>query len=156
MSRLGSPSARGTAAASPPRDRPIPLVVVGVLITLSVWAVLYELACTAAPGLLHALPWTGIGPDVAFGLGGLLLIVRSVSAERGWALIGVGAWCWAAGGVYWQLKLAHMSSPPVPSWAGAGYLSFCPLTFVGILSLIRTRLSGAPKTLIADALAATL
>jgi diguanylate cyclase (GGDEF)-like protein len=132
------------------------LVVVALLVVLSLWAVLYELACTAFPGLLHVLPWTGIGPDIPFAAGGLLLIARSFRAERGWALIGLGALCWASGDVYWQLKLSHMSSPPVPSWADAGYLSFCPLAFVGILSLIRTRVSGAPKTLVADALSATL
>jgi diguanylate cyclase (GGDEF)-like protein len=44
----------------------------------------------------------------------------------------------------------------VPSWADAGYLSFCPLAFIGILSLIRKRFTSAPKTLVADALAAAL
>src|SRR5205823_10538063 len=79
-----------------------------------------------------------------------------LSAERAWVLIGVGALCWASGDVYWQLNLANLSSPPVPSWADAGYLSFCPLTLMGILWLVRKRASGAPRTLAADALAAAL
>ena len=71
-------------------------------------------------------------------------------------LIGAGAVCWAAGDVYWSVALASLSSPPVPSWADAGYLLFCPLAFAGILSLVRQRVSGAPRTLVADALAASL
>jgi diguanylate cyclase (GGDEF)-like protein len=127
-----------------------------VFALLGVWAVGYELACTAAPGLLKTLPFEGIAPDIAFGLAGVLIIIRSFSAERAWALIGVGALCWAAGDVYWQLNLSQMSSPPVPSWADAGYLLFCPLTFAGILWLVRQRRTGAPKTLVADAMAAAL
>ena len=134
----------------------LPPVVLGVLIVLSLWAVGYELACTAFPGLLSTPPWKGVGPDVAFGLGGALVIARSFRAERGWALIGLGALCWAAGDVYWQLNLSHLSSPPVPSWADAGYLSFCPFTFIGILSLVRKRVRHAPKALVADALSASL
>ena len=75
-------------------------------------------------------------------LAGLLVIARGLSAERAWVLIGVGALCWASGDVYWQLNLANLSSPPVPSWADAGYLSFCPLTFIGILWLVRERARG--------------
>ena len=55
-----------------------------------------------------------------------------------------------------RVSLSNLSSPPVPSWADAGYLLFCPLAFAGILSLVRQRASGAPRTLVADALAAAL
>ena len=37
------------------------------------------------------LPFEGIAPDLAFALAGVLIIVRSFSAERAWALIGAGA-----------------------------------------------------------------
>jgi diguanylate cyclase (GGDEF)-like protein len=156
MSRIGSPSGLSIASASPPTDRRVSLVVFGTLIVLSAWAVFYELGCTVAPGLLKTFLVEGIAPDVVFALGGLLLIARSLRAEPGWALIGLGALCWASGDVYWQLNLATLSSPPVPSWADAGYLSFCPLAFIGILSLVRKRASGAPKALVADAVAASL
>jgi diguanylate cyclase (GGDEF)-like protein len=130
--------------------------VAGFLVLLSFWAIAYELADSAVPSLFHAAAFHGVAPDIAFAGAGLLSIGRSFRAERGWALIGLGALCWAAGDVYWQLNLAHMSSPPVPSWADAGYLCFCPLTFIGILALVRGRSIGAPKTLVADALAAAL
>jgi diguanylate cyclase len=60
-------------------------------------------------------------------------------------LIGAGALGWAADDVYWTLSLANLSSPPAPSCADAGYLSFCPSAFSGILSLVRQRASSAPR-----------
>jgi diguanylate cyclase (GGDEF)-like protein len=128
----------------------------GLLVLLSLWAAGYELACTAAPSLLNTLLFRGIAPDVAFLLAGLLLIGRAIRAELAWGLIGLGALCWATGDIYWQIHLAQMTSPPVPSWADAGYLSFCPLTFVGIFALVRGRANNASKALVADALAAAL
>lgn len=156
MDRVGSSSGLAVASASPAKDRSIPLPVRGTLIVLSAWAIYYELACTVFPGLLNTFLLAGIAPDIAFAIGGGLLIIRSFRAEFGWALIGIGALCWASGDVYWQLNLATLSSPPVPSWADAGYLSFCPLAFMGILLLVRKRASGAPKAMVADALAASL
>lgn len=156
MSSGGPESGRGTGGEITRAGRPFPTVVLGMLVVLSVWAIGYELACTVLPGLVNHPPYSGIAPDIAFAIAGLLVIGRSFRAERGWALIGLGALCWAAGDVYWQLNLANLSSPPVPSWADAGYLSFCPLTIVGIVSLIRNRARGAAKALIADALSAAL
>jgi len=127
-----------------------------VLALLGLWAVVYMLTFIAFPGMQTALPFEGIAPDVVFLLAALLLIGRGLSGERGWALIGAGAACWAAGDIYWTLALANVASPPVPSWADAGYLAFCPLAFVGILSLVRQRLSGVPKALAADCAAAVL
>ena len=156
MSSLRSGGARSRPRPILSRRLPIPLPVLALLVLLSGWCVAYEVACAAFKSSANAFPFGGIAPDIAFALAGLLTIARSVKAERGWALIGVGALCWAAGDVYWQLNLAQLSSPPVPSWADAGYLSFCPLSCLGILALIRGRASGAPKALVADALAAAL
>jgi diguanylate cyclase (GGDEF)-like protein len=134
----------------------IPGAVLGLLVLLSMWDVGEQLSDTAVPSLLHVVPYAGISPDVAFFLAGLVLIARGWRTDRGWALIGLGTLCWASGDVYWQLKLASMSSPPVPSWADAGYLSFCPLAFSGILSLVRGKARNTPGPLIADAAAAAL
>ena len=127
-----------------------------LLFLLSGWSVAYQLGYVLLPSISDALPFQGVAPDVVFGLAGLLLIGRGLGGERGWALIGVGALCWAAGDVYWTLALANLSNPPVPSLADAGYLSFCPLAFVGVLLLVRKRASGAPKTVLADGCAAAL
>jgi two-component system, cell cycle response regulator len=121
---------------------------------LSAWVLGFEL--TVAPSWNDALPFRGIALDIAFALAGLLLIARGQTRERGWILIGAGALCWAAGDVYWTLGLADLKNPPIPSWADAGYLAFCPLTFAGILALVRRRARTAPRTLAADALAAAL
>jgi diguanylate cyclase (GGDEF)-like protein len=142
-----------------PTVRPIfaiPLPLAAPLVLLSLWAVSYELACAAFKSTANGFPFGGIAPDVAFAAAGFLILARSLKAERGWALIGLGALCWAAGDTYWQLNLSQLNSPPVPSWADAGYLLFCPLTFIGVLALIRKRASGAPKVLVADAFAAAL
>jgi diguanylate cyclase (GGDEF)-like protein len=156
---MGGPRSRfthGQRSLGRAHGWPFSPIVAALLALLSAWAFSYELACTAAPSLLKTFPFHGLRPDFAFALAGLLLIARSIRGERGWMLLGIGALCWAAGDVYWELNLSHLSSPPVPSWADAGYLSFCPWTFIGILWLIRKRVADAPKTLVADALAAAL
>jgi two-component system cell cycle response regulator len=145
----GPPTGRRSARSIPPAT-------LGLLILLAIWAGVYQLSDTLAPSLRHVAGFSGIWPDITFALAGLLLIARGWREERGWALIGLGVLCWAAGDVYWELALSQMSNPPVPSWADAGYLSFCPLAFAGILSLVRGRARAASRPLIADAIAAAL
>jgi hypothetical protein len=156
MSSLRSGIARRRVLSNPSRGFTFQLPVLVLLVLLSVWSVAYEVACAAVKPIANDFPFGGISPDIAFAVAGVLIIARSFKAERGWALIGLGALCWAAGDIYWQLNLSQLSSPPVPSWADAGYLSFCPLACLGILALIRGRASGASKALVADALAAAL
>jgi two-component system cell cycle response regulator len=139
-----------------PRPALISRFVLALLALLAVWAVAYELGDSFVPSLGNAAVFNGVAPDIAFAIAGVLLVARGVRGERGWALIGLGALCWAAGDVYWTLALSKLDSPPVPSWADAGYLLFCPLAFAGILSLVRQRVRRAPRTLVADALAAAL
>ena len=129
-------------------------VALWLLVLLSAWSVIYELAFTVFPTLLGTVVYRGIAPDIVFLIAAALLIWRGLRDERGWLLIGVGALCWAAGDIYWTLVLGNLANPPVPSLADAGYLSFCPLAFVGILSLVRQRMSTVPKALAADAGAA--
>src|SRR5579859_3614196 len=132
------------------------VLVLAALAVLSVWSLAYELADAALPSINNALPFSGIAPDIAFIAAGLLLLARGMVKERAWILFGVGALCWAAGDIYWTLALKNLSSPPVPSWADAGYLLYCPFTVAGIVVLMRRRVRNAPKTLIADAMAAAL
>lgn len=146
--------ARSSPAVSVGRGLVSPVVVV-VLALLGAWSVAYELGDTLLPPVGNTLPFSGVAPDIAFVLASGLLVGRGFSGERGWALIGAGGLCWAAGDIYWTLALSTVN-PPVPSWADAGYLLFCPLAFAGILSLVRQRISGAPRTLVVDALAAAL
>jgi two-component system, cell cycle response regulator len=140
----------------PPGRPTTPRSALCVLAMLGLWAVAYMLGFTMFPGLLSVAPFTGIAPDVAFLIAAALLIWRGLTGERGWALIGVGALCWASGDIYWTFALGNLANPPVPSLADAGYLSFCPFAFAGILALVRQRMSSVPKALAADSAAATL
>ncbi len=154
LSRPGP--ARGSLHEAGVSRPPVPRAVLGALVLLSVWEVGEQSSDTITTSLLRVAPYSGVWPDVAFALAGVLLLIRGRRTDHGWALIGIGALCWATGDVYWQLKLSMLSSPPVPSWADLGYLSFCPFTFAGILSLVRGRTRNASRTLIADAAAAAL
>jgi diguanylate cyclase (GGDEF)-like protein len=134
----------------------VPRPVFALLSLLSVWWIGYEAADTVWPALAGTLLYKNITSDVVFELAGLALVVRGIRGERGWLLMGVGALFWGAGDVYWSLQIANLSSPPVPSWADAGYLCFCPFTFAGIFSLLRNRRRDADRTLVTDAAAAAL
>ncbi len=156
MSDRVRPAARSVPAQG--EDRLPSHAVVALLVLLSGWGIAYELADTLVKAWDRSPAFVGATSDIPFFVAALLLVARGVwkSGERGWILIGLGALCWAAGDVYWNLNLANMSSPPVPSWADAGYLSFCPLAFTGIFALVRQRFRSAPRTLIADAASASL
>jgi diguanylate cyclase (GGDEF)-like protein len=127
-----------------------------VLAVLTVWAVMHQLSDTVAPSLASLSPFSGVWQDYLFMLAGGFLLTGGRRPEKGWRLIGLGCICWGAGDLYWTLELSSLSSPPVPSWADAGYLAFCPLAFFGILSLARNHLRMPSRTLIADAAAAAL
>jgi diguanylate cyclase (GGDEF)-like protein len=137
-------------------SRTFELLRLGVLGVLTVWAVMYQLSDTLVPSLASLSPFSGVWQDILFALAGVILLTGGRRPERGWRLIGLGCICWAAGDLYWTLELSQLSSPPVPSWADAGYLAFCPLAFIGILSLARNHLRMPSTTLIADAGAAAL
>jgi diguanylate cyclase (GGDEF)-like protein len=156
MTAAGFDPTRSADPVGPLHTRSFAAAATTVLAVLTAWSICYELADTAVPALQHAIVFQGIAPDVAFVIAAVLLIARGAGKNRGWMLIGLGALCWAAGDVYWTLNLASSNNPPVPSWADAGYLSFCPLAFLGILALVRGRISRTPKTLAADACAAAL
>jgi hypothetical protein len=50
---------------------------------------------------------------------------------------GAGLACWAAGDTWWTLFYEHEANPPFPSVADALWLSWYPLTALGIALLIR-------------------
>jgi diguanylate cyclase len=67
---------------------------------------------------------------------GALCIYRAATINRGRAipvLLGVGLWCWAAGDIVLTVK----SDPPSPSLADAFYVLFYPITYVGLMLLLR-------------------
>jgi diguanylate cyclase (GGDEF)-like protein len=115
--------------------------------------------------------WLGLGgadlDDVASGelydsvvlAAGLacLLRARAVEAERSaWMLIGAGVLAWAAGEIYWTAAILDNPEAPYPSLADAGYLAFYPLTYAGLVLLVRARVHEIDWRLWTDGAIATL
>jgi diguanylate cyclase (GGDEF)-like protein len=94
---------------------------------------------------------------------GALCICRAATMKSNRAipvLLGIGLWFWAAG----DIVLTVRSDPPSPSLADAFYVAFYPVTYVGLMLLLRrnvrrfslaTWLDGAVAGLGAAALCAT-
>ena len=80
-----------------------------------------------------------------------------VRRERAaWALIGVGLLIWTGGEIYYEAALSVSGSVPIPSPADAGYLLFYPLTYAGLIVLLRERIGSFPFTRWLDGLIAGL
>jgi hypothetical protein len=79
--------------------------------------------------------------DVAAAGAGVLMIVRGVGdrLERGWLLFGVGTLIWVCGDLLFDFGL---NSNPAVTPADALYLAWYPLAAVGLVMLVRSRLSG--------------
>jgi hypothetical protein len=82
-----------------------------------------------------------------------------------WIAIGLACVAWGAGDIYYEFVLVGLKELPVPSLADAGYLSFYPLVFVGVLLMFRARsgrvggaqwLDGLTAALAAGALSAAV
>jgi diguanylate cyclase (GGDEF)-like protein len=80
-----------------------------------------------------------------------------VRRERAaWALIGAGLLIWTGGEIYYEAALSISGSVPIPSPADAGYLLFYPLTYAGLIVLLRERIGSFPFTRWLDGLIAGL
>jgi diguanylate cyclase (GGDEF)-like protein len=67
---------------------------------------------------------------------GALCVYRAATMRRGRAipvLLGAGLWCWAVG----DIVLTVQSDPPSPSLADAFYVAFYPVTYTGLMMLLR-------------------
>jgi signal transduction histidine kinase len=74
-----------------------------------------------------------------------------VRAERrAWLAVGAGMAGWSLGELYWTIHLADLDEVPYPSLADAFYLSLYPGLYVGIVLLVRTRVSGFQTSLWLD------
>jgi diguanylate cyclase (GGDEF)-like protein len=111
---------------------------------------------------------TGIGGESLFGTWiycGVMLgaaascLARAVLVRRertAWLLIGAGLLIWTGGEIYYEAALAISGSVPIPSPADAGYLLFYPLTYAGLIVLLRERIGAFPATRWLDGLIAGL
>jgi two-component system cell cycle response regulator len=99
---------------------------------------------------LHAV--TGVGSDALFSdwiynvlmWGAVALCAArplTVAAERGaWAFLAASLAVWAAADLSWTLHFNHVENPPYPNFADVLYLASYPLTYVGLVMLLRARL----------------
>lgn len=138
----------------------VPVAAKVLLALLAGWTLAY-----AVSGWLPQHPLNGslLGKwarDVAQGAAGALCLwsgLRRSGRERAaWLAIGAGIVVWTLGDVYWSAVLAGLDAIPVPSPADVGYLLFVPLTFGGIVLLVRARVRDVPRTLVADGISAAL
>jgi two-component system cell cycle response regulator len=80
------------------------------------------------------------------------LVVRRERAA--WLALGLALLVTATGDFLWDF--AYGSDPPFPSWADAVYLAFYPASYVGIVLLVRKRISGFNASLWLDGVTAAL
>jgi diguanylate cyclase (GGDEF)-like protein len=111
---------------------------------------------------------TGVGGGTLFGTwvyDGVMLgaaascLARAALVRReraAWLLIGAGLLVWTGGEIYYEAALSISGSIPIPSPADAGYLLFYPLTYAGLIVLLRGRIGSFPFTRWLDGLIAGL
>lgn len=90
-------------------------------------------------------------------LGVAACVVRAarVRAERSaWLALTLGVGAWAVGEL--TFDFGYAGNPPYPSVADGFYLAFYPLCYVGLLLLVRARLSPFVRSLWLDGITATL
>jgi diguanylate cyclase (GGDEF)-like protein len=111
---------------------------------------------------------TGVGGEALFGTwiycavmvgAGASCLARAALVRReraAWTLIGAGLLIWTGGEIYYEAVVAASGSVPTPSPADAGYLLFYPLTYAGLIVLLRERIGSFPFTRWLDGLIAGL
>jgi len=109
---------------------------------------------------------TGIGDEALFGTWVYCAVMLGAAAsclaraalvrrERAaWLLVGAGLLAWTGGEIYYEAALAAAGSVPIPSPADIGYLLFYPLTYAGLIVLLRERIGSFPFTRWLDGLIA--
>ena len=80
-----------------------------------------------------------------------------VSDERlAWGLFGAGLTSWFGGELYYSLFLTDPSAAPYPSPSDAFYLAFYPLSYAGLMLLVRARVRTLPLSQWIDGVVAAL
>ena len=131
----------------------------GLFAAVAVWLLAYEAHVVFFPGLGLGLAASRFAHDVVLVLASALCLwgaVRNRGERVAWLLVATAVTAWTLGELYYTAVLWEDSSPPIPSPADAGYLSFSLLMTVGLVLLARPRVKGAPRGLWADGATAAL
>src|SRR3954452_16882338 len=128
------------------------------LLACAGWLVLHELRVVVFGGVDLGPLSSRFAHDVVLVITACVCLARGVCHRRervAWLLIGSGVLAWTLGEIYYTAVLWDDSSPPIPSFADAGYLLFPVLMFPGMLALLRSRARLSPALLV-DGIAAAL
>ena len=140
--------------------RPVPAVVRWTLAALLLWTVAYAVQSWLPSHPLNEHVLGKYASDAVQMLAGVMCgwaALRGHGRERAaWLLIAAGIAVWTLGDLYWAVFLTELEEIPIPSPADVGYLAFVPLTFAGLVMLIRARVASVPRTLAADGVSAAL
>ncbi|MBS1679714.1 MAG: diguanylate cyclase [Actinobacteria bacterium] len=127
----------------------------GALIVLGFCAfALYTILGTGASAFFTVWVYCGVMAGAAASC-----LARSALVRRertAWLLIGAGLLVWTGGEIYYEAAVSISGSVPIPSPADAGYLLFYPLTYAGLIVLLRERIGTFPFTRWLDGLIAGL
>ncbi len=137
----------------------MPTVVGATFLVCGAWLVVNEARIVALAGTsLGVLGFRGVHDLVLVACSALCLTRAYVRREErvAWALIGLGILAWAFGELYYTAVLWTLSKPPIPSPADGGYLLFYPLCLAGLALLVRARVGGLRRELVADGLTMAL
>src|SRR4051794_25968283 len=133
-------------------------LLVAPLAACAAWLVLHELRVVVFGGVDLGPLSSRFAHDVVLLITAFVCLARAVYVRRervAWLLIGSGVLAWTLGEIYYTAVLWDDSSPPIPSFADAGYLLFPVLMFPGMLALLRSRARLSPALLV-DGIAAAL
>jgi two-component system, cell cycle response regulator len=136
---------------APALTRPTAIRGLGFLLLVGL-AVLAAHAATSGPDGADPLydAWLYDALIVGAAMACLLRGVLVKEERAAWLVMAAGMFSWAAGEIYWSLVLSEMDEPPYPSIADALYIAYYPASYVTLMLLVRSRVTGVSRAMWLD------
>ena len=115
-------------------------------------------AAHAAFGIGSGWFWETFVYSTLIGCAAVACVARAVQVRRerlAWAVMGAGLAAWMCGELCWSLVLNYRDTVPVPSVADAFYWIFYVASYVGLMLLLRSRMSFRSSQWLDGAIAAS-